>query len=403
MTPKDLPELTDEQIAELSIEFIAMVPPDFDYVGFGRKCYELGARSTAAQPLPEAIEWEMLDGTNRTTDKAMAQNWAANVGVRVVRRAAPPAASQPGDPSLVKEFRATGLTGAEAVAAARELAGLQEAAERAAAQPAALPEPVLQALRFYANGDHYITDDAEDFDTVSGEPENWLCSGLEDSSTMIETGRIARFALTGEALNWIDGGEDQQPKPVAGEAFGPAAAQPVEPTMDERGWLIEHSGETPGTSARHVSWLRVRPKFGGYGAKEFGFTHDASDALRFARREDAEAVLAMHMGAHPPDWHRRPYSVSEHPWPHHPAASGDSTPPSASQVDAVELEIASGYVVEKRSGGGFWPYCVRAGDGARELFVGHKKACDNVRAALESACLDGAFMARSARGRSHHG
>lgn len=39
-------------------------------------------------PLPEAVEWETLDGTERTTDKAMARNWAGAVGVRVVRRAA---------------------------------------------------------------------------------------------------------------------------------------------------------------------------------------------------------------------------------------------------------------------------------------------------------------------------
>lgn len=51
---KPLPELTDDQIAELSIEFCAMEPlSDFDYVGFGRKCYDLGARSTAAQPAAE--------------------------------------------------------------------------------------------------------------------------------------------------------------------------------------------------------------------------------------------------------------------------------------------------------------------------------------------------------------
>jgi hypothetical protein len=37
--------------------------------------------------LAEAVEWESLDGLMRTTDKAKAENWAAAVGVRVVRRA----------------------------------------------------------------------------------------------------------------------------------------------------------------------------------------------------------------------------------------------------------------------------------------------------------------------------
>lgn len=40
-----------------------------------------------AEPLAEAVEWEMLDGTERTTDPNVARNWAAAVGVRVVRRA----------------------------------------------------------------------------------------------------------------------------------------------------------------------------------------------------------------------------------------------------------------------------------------------------------------------------
>lgn len=46
-------------------------------------------------PLPEAVEWEMLDGTERTTDPDLARNWAAAVGVRVVRRAAIAAATAP--------------------------------------------------------------------------------------------------------------------------------------------------------------------------------------------------------------------------------------------------------------------------------------------------------------------
>ena len=83
---------------------------------------------------------------------------------------------------------------------------------------------------------------------------------------------------------------------------------------DETGWLIEHSGEIlPGVEQRaQVGWLRVQMKFNGYGAREFGLTHDANEALRFSRREDAEAVLAMHLGARPPDWYSNPFSVTEH-------------------------------------------------------------------------------------------
>lgn len=97
------------------------------------------------------------------------------------------------------------------------------------------------------------------------------------------------------------------------------AAQPVAGAVatDETGWLIEHSGEIlPGAEQRaQVGWLRVQMKFNGYGAREFGFTHDANEALRFARREDAEAVLATHIGARPPDWYSKPFSVTEHVWP----------------------------------------------------------------------------------------
>lgn len=45
------------------------------------------AMQAPSECLAEAVEWETLDGTERTTDKAMARNWAAAVGVRVVRRA----------------------------------------------------------------------------------------------------------------------------------------------------------------------------------------------------------------------------------------------------------------------------------------------------------------------------
>lgn len=63
----------------------------------------------------------------------------------------------------------------------------------------------------------------------------------------------------------------------------------------------------------------------------------------------------------------------------------------AGEREAVEQQIVGRYTVHP-TGRGFWPYCVRAGDGERELFVGHKRKCEEVAAELQSACLDGAFM-----------
>lgn len=50
------------------------------------------------------------------------------------------------------------------------------------------------------------------------------------------------------------------------------------------------------------------------------------------------------------------------------------------------------YRVEKR-GRGFWPYCVLAGNGTRELFVGHYSDCQRVASELETAYRDGIFVA----------
>ena len=87
-------------------------------------------------------------------------------------------------------------------------------------------QPIIMALRFYANGAHYNLDDDEEFDTVSGEPQNWLCSGRDESSTMVEDGTIARCALRGQPIGWADGDEDEAVKPIKGEA--PYTAPPAE-------------------------------------------------------------------------------------------------------------------------------------------------------------------------------
>lgn len=52
---------------------------------------------------------------------------------------------------------------------------------------------------------------------------------------------------------------------------------------------------------------------------------------------------------------------------------------------------AGRYRVEP-TGRGFWPFCVRAGDGERELFIGHRKACERVAAELATAFEDGKFV-----------
>lgn len=48
------------------------------------------------------------------------------------------------------------------------------------------------ALKWYADGNHFVLDD--DWDTVSGEPQNWL---MGPESGMVEDGGIARTVLDG--------------------------------------------------------------------------------------------------------------------------------------------------------------------------------------------------------------
>lgn len=82
-----------------------------------------------------------------------------------------------------------------------------------------LPAAVLDALRFYAHGHHYSIDDSQQqFDTVSGEPRNWLFSERDDDCTMIEDGSIAKAVLLGGLS-----GFEEPTEPLEGEVFAPAA------------------------------------------------------------------------------------------------------------------------------------------------------------------------------------
>jgi hypothetical protein len=164
-------------------------------------------------------------------------------------------------------------------------------------------------------------------------------------------GRMTDEERVAKLKRWLSIAQDleqQAAHPTPAQA-APQAETPAAP--DERGWLIEHSGELPGVEERgRVTWLRVGPKFDGFGAQEFGFTPDASKALRFARKEDAEAVLKMHMGANPPDWYRSAYSVTEHLWPAAPQApaAGAEVAPSDGTVRAIhppEFPPASEFIL----------------------------------------------------------
>lgn len=84
-------------------------------------------------------------------------------------------------------------------------------------------------------------------------------------------------------------------------------------------------------------------------------------------------------------------------------ASAALAQPSPAQAEQAEAEAErpevfgfERYRVE-RTGQGFWPYCVRAGDGTRELFVGHLKQCKRVAAQLATAFEDGKFVAGALR------
>ncbi|MBR8509620.1 hypothetical protein [Burkholderia cenocepacia] len=132
----------------------------------------------------------------------------------------------------------------------RLLAGTAPAdaqAVEAVAVAVALPQPVLDALRFYANGHHYtIDDDHQQFDTVSGEPQNWLCSERDDDCTMIEDGSIAKAALQGRPLGF----EEAVPA-VEGETYAappsPApASAPVGLTDEQRVFTYRHQPNNVG-------------------------------------------------------------------------------------------------------------------------------------------------------------
>lgn len=64
-----------------------------------------------------------------------------------------------------------------------------------------------EALSFYARGHHFCGGDFEEWESVSGEPPNFLC-GPNDDDGMIEDGSVARMALEQAGLGILPDYED---------------------------------------------------------------------------------------------------------------------------------------------------------------------------------------------------
>lgn len=87
-----------------------------------------------------------------------------------------------------------------------------------AAQAESTVERLRQALKFYADGDHFIKHQPDAWDTVSGEPANFWED--ESNTATVEDGSVAKAALEGVELQNEDGtpfdtsaqGAEQPPK-----------------------------------------------------------------------------------------------------------------------------------------------------------------------------------------------
>lgn len=69
---------------------------------------------------------------------------------------------------------------------------LDEELPRQQARCRKMIERLREALKFYAEGDHFIFD-RDEWDTVSGEPQNFWCD--EACTATVEDGTIAKLML----------------------------------------------------------------------------------------------------------------------------------------------------------------------------------------------------------------
>lgn len=166
------------------------------------------------------------------------------------------------------------------------------------------------------------------------------------------------------------------------------AAQPQQaaPCDEEIGWLIEHR------AAEHTLWWSGEfcSADGEYRSARLiaKMSNDANNAVRFARKEDAQRVLDAMLAARPsPILARAPelYSVTEHMW------TADAQPQQAA-TGPVEFDHAIGADRYKVVKGSFW-WHIRVGDGTANVGKFHTKlAAEDMALKLLIAFRDGAFL-----------
>lgn len=119
-------------------------------------------------------------------------------------------------------------------------------------------ENLRRALRFYADGEHFIKSDDNTWDTVSGEPQNYWCD--EAGTATVEDGSIARLALSGQSVQFEDD-TPQSAQPGAalstlfrealawGMAYGPVI--PAHQWDEMRESMVKHYADRAVRAAPH--------------------------------------------------------------------------------------------------------------------------------------------------------
>lgn len=67
---------------------------------------------------------------------------------------------------------------------------------------------LAKGLQFYAEGHHFVKGKESAWDTVSGEPTNFWCDEVSEST--VEDGSIAKLVLSGAEINWEEEVADEK-------------------------------------------------------------------------------------------------------------------------------------------------------------------------------------------------